>query len=52
MKVNPDSIRAQMEGAIVYGLTATLKGKITIAQGQVQQSNFDDFPLLRLDECP
>ncbi len=52
MTVNPDSIRAQMEGAVVYGLTATLKGKITVAQGRVQQSNLDDFPLLRLDECP
>jgi isoquinoline 1-oxidoreductase beta subunit len=50
--VNPDSIRAQMEGAIVYGLTATLKGKISIAGGQVQQRNFDDYPLLRLEECP
>ena len=50
--VNPDSIRAQMEGAIVYGLTATLKGEITISDGQVQQRNFDDYPLLRLEECP
>ena len=50
--VNPDSIRAQMEGAIVYGLTATLKGAITIASGKVQQRNFDDFPLLPLAECP
>jgi len=50
--VNPDSVRAQMEGAVVYGLTATLKGRITIAEGQVQQRNFHDFQLLRLDECP
>jgi isoquinoline 1-oxidoreductase beta subunit len=50
--VNPDSIRAQMEGAIVYGLTATLKGAITVAGGRIQQSNFDNYPLLRLDECP
>jgi len=52
MRVNPNSIRAQMEGAIVYGLTATLKGRISIAGGQVQQHNFDDYPLLRLEECP
>jgi isoquinoline 1-oxidoreductase beta subunit len=52
MVVNPDSVRAQMEGGIVYGLTATLKGAITVAGGRIQQSNFDDFPLLRLDECP
>jgi len=50
--VNPDSIRAQMEGAIVYGLTAALKGKITVAGGRIRQRNFDDYPLLRLDECP
>ncbi len=52
MVVNPNSIGAQMEGAIVYGLTAALKGPITIDGGQIQQSNFDDYPLLRLDECP
>lgn len=52
MAVNPNSIRAQMEGAIVYGLTATLKGAITVANGQIEQRNFDDYPLLRLDECP
>ena len=52
MTVNPNSIRAQMEGAIVYGLTATLKGKITISGGQIQQRNFDDYPLLSLEECP
>jgi isoquinoline 1-oxidoreductase beta subunit len=50
--VNPDSIRAQMEGGIVYGLTAALKGAITVADGRVQQGNFDDYPLLALDECP
>ncbi len=50
--VNPDSIRAQMEGAIVYGLTATLKGAITVADGRIKQSNFDDYPLLQLGECP
>ena len=52
INVNPDSIRAQMEGGIVYALTATLKGAITIDNGKVQQTNFDDYPLLRLDECP
>jgi len=52
MTVNPDSIRAQMEGGIVYGLTATLKGAITIDGGRVMQNNFDDYPLLRIDECP
>ncbi len=41
-----------MEGAIVYGLTATLKGKITIEKGRVQQSNFHDYEMLRLNEMP
>lgn len=52
MIVNPDTIRAQMESGIVYGLTACLKGEITIAGGQVEQSNFDSYPLLAIDECP
>jgi len=50
--VNPDGVAAQMEGGIVMGLTAALKGAITIDKGQVQQSNFHDYPLLRLDEMP
>jgi isoquinoline 1-oxidoreductase beta subunit len=50
--INPDTVRAQMESCIVYGLTATLKGAITLEQGRVQQGNFDDFPLLRMSEMP
>src|SRR5260370_34161224 len=41
-----------MEGGIVYGLTAALKGQITIAKGRVQQSNFHDYEMLRLNEMP
>jgi isoquinoline 1-oxidoreductase beta subunit len=41
-----------MESGIVYGLTATLKGAISIENGRVQQGNFDDFPLLRMSEMP
>ncbi|MGD2075892.1 MAG: xanthine dehydrogenase family protein molybdopterin-binding subunit [Gammaproteobacteria bacterium] len=52
MIVNPDTIVAQMESGIVYGLTAALKGEITIDSGRVVQGNFDDYPLLRLEECP
>jgi len=52
MIVNPDTIVAQMESGIVYGLTAALKGEITIENGRAVQSNFDSYPLLRLDECP
>jgi len=50
--VNPDTIQAQMESGIAYGLTAALKGGISIREGRVEQSNFHDFPLLRLDEMP
>lgn len=52
MVVNPDIIKAQMESAIVFGLTAALKGEITIKNGRVEQSNFHDYPLLRIDEMP
>jgi isoquinoline 1-oxidoreductase beta subunit len=50
--VNPDTVAAQMEGAIVYGLTAALKGAITIDRGRVQQSNFHDYEMVRIDETP
>jgi isoquinoline 1-oxidoreductase subunit beta len=50
--VNPDTIAAQMQGAIVYGLTAALKGAITIARGRVQQGNFNDYEMLRMNEMP
>ena len=50
--VNPDTVKAQMEGGIVYGLTAALKGEITLKEGRVEQSNFNDYPLLRMDEMP
>jgi len=50
--VNPDVIRAQMEGGIGYGLSAALHGEITFKDGQVQQSNFNDYPPLRINEMP
>ena len=50
--VNPDSIKAQMEGAAVFGLSAALYGEITFKKGRVQQRNFDDYPLLRMYEMP
>ena len=50
--VNPDTVVTQIEGAIVYGLTAALYGKITIKNGRVEQSNFDDYPMLRLRSMP
>ncbi len=50
--VNPDTVSAQMESGIVYGLTAALYGQITISNGRVEQSNFHDYPLLRMSEMP
>ena len=50
--VNPDTIRAQSEGCIVMGLTATYKSAITIEKGRVVQQNFDTYKMLRLEECP
>jgi len=50
--VNPNLIRQQMEGAIVFGLSAALRGEITIEKGQVQQSNFNNYAPLRMNECP
>ncbi len=50
--VNPDTIEAQMEGGIAFGLTAALWGQITIERGRVKQSNFDNYPLLRMNQMP
>jgi isoquinoline 1-oxidoreductase beta subunit len=50
--VNPNLVRQQMESAIVFGLSAALYGEITIASGQVQQSNYHDYPVLRIGACP
>ena len=50
--VNPDTVKAQMEGGINFGLTAALKTEITLENGRVQQSNFNDYPMLRMYEAP
>jgi isoquinoline 1-oxidoreductase beta subunit len=50
--INPDTIKAQMEGGIVYGLTAALKGEITIEKGRVVQRHFNDYQMLRHNEMP
>jgi isoquinoline 1-oxidoreductase beta subunit len=50
--INPDVIRAQMEGGVAFGLSAILYGAITLKSGKVEQSNFDDYRMLRMDEMP
>jgi isoquinoline 1-oxidoreductase subunit beta len=50
--VNPDTIEAQMQGGVVFGLSAALYGEITIDKGRVQQGNFNDYPVLRMPEMP
>jgi isoquinoline 1-oxidoreductase beta subunit len=50
--VHPDIVKAQIESAIVFGLTAALHGEITVERGRVVQSNFTDYPLLRMSEMP
>lgn len=50
--VNPDSVRAQAEGCVAYGLSAVFYGEITIKDGRVEQSNFHDYPVMRIAEMP
>jgi isoquinoline 1-oxidoreductase beta subunit len=50
--VNPLTVEAQVQGAIAFGLSAALHGRITIKDGQVEQSNFHDYPVLRMSEMP
>jgi isoquinoline 1-oxidoreductase beta subunit len=50
--VNPDTIRAQVEGGVAFGLSAALKEAITIEQGRVEQSTFEDYPILTFAEMP
>jgi len=50
--VNPLTVEAQMESAIVFGLSAALHGAITLSNGRVMQSNFNNYPVVRMDEMP
>jgi len=52
MMVNPDIVKAQIESSVAYGLSATLLSKITFKDGKVEQSNFHDYPVLRMSEMP
>ncbi|HTD74943.1 MAG TPA: xanthine dehydrogenase family protein molybdopterin-binding subunit [Steroidobacteraceae bacterium] len=50
--VNPDSVEAQLQGGLIFGLTAALYGEVTIKKGRVEQSNFHDYRMLRIDQMP
>ena len=50
--VNPDIVRAQMEGGVIYGLTAALYGGLNLENGAIKESNFHDYPMLRMNESP
>ena len=50
--VNPDTVRAQIQSAIIFGITAALRGEITLKDGRVEQSNFHDYLMLRMNEAP
>ncbi len=51
-RINPDTITAQVQGGLIFGLSMALYSDITLAQGRVQQSNFNTYPVLRLNEAP
>jgi isoquinoline 1-oxidoreductase beta subunit len=50
--INPDTVKSQMEGGTLYGLTAALKGEITVQNGRVTQRHFNDYPVIRHNEAP
>ena len=50
--VNPDTVRAQIESAVIFGITAALHGEISLRNGRVEQTNFDTYQMLRIDETP
>ncbi len=50
--VNPDTVRAQIQSAVIFGISAALYGEITLKDSRVQQSNFHDYQVLRMNETP
>jgi isoquinoline 1-oxidoreductase beta subunit len=50
--INPDTVQAQVQSAIIFGITAALHGQITLKDGRVEQTNFDNYQMLRMNEAP
>jgi isoquinoline 1-oxidoreductase beta subunit len=50
--VNPDTVKAQIEGGIIFGISGALWGEVTLEKGRIQQSNFHDYRVMRIDETP
>lgn len=50
--VNPDVVRAQIEGGVIFGLSAVLHGRVTVTNGRIEQGNFDSYPVMRMHEAP
>jgi isoquinoline 1-oxidoreductase beta subunit len=50
--VNPDIVKAQVESSVIFGLSAAMKQQVTFKAGRVEQSNFHDYPALRMNESP
>jgi isoquinoline 1-oxidoreductase subunit beta len=50
--VNPDTVEAQIQSSVIFGMTAALYGEITIENGRVQQTNFHNYKLVRMNEAP
>ena len=52
LAVNPDTVHAQIQGAVIFGISAALFGKITLKEGRVEQTNFHTYQVLRMNEAP
>jgi isoquinoline 1-oxidoreductase beta subunit len=52
MPINPNIIRQQIEGGLVYGISAALYGRVTVKDGRIEQTNFHDYRVLRMNEMP
>jgi isoquinoline 1-oxidoreductase beta subunit len=50
--INPDTVQAQIQSGVIFGVTAALYGEITLINGRVEQANFDTYQMLRINEAP